>query len=78
MIVFGGIEAGALFDELVGADPSIMVEVGTEVSVAKDDGTWIARVEVCNDALHRYKLLRCARFTGFTVLVESSFVADTY
>ena len=39
LVFYHGIEAGALLDELVGGDLAVVVEVGTEIAVAEDDGT---------------------------------------
>lgn len=46
--------------------------------MSEDNGTGIARMEFGYDVFHGDELLRCACITGSTVLVETSFVADTY
>lgn len=36
LVLYHGIEAGALLDELIGGDFAVVVEVGTEVTVSAD------------------------------------------
>lgn len=76
-VLMHGIEAGTLLQVLIGSDPAIAVEVGTQVAMTEDDGFRESLMEVGDERSERLSLGFGTRVACLAVSVQASFVAHT-
>ena len=78
VVVFHGIEAGALFEPFGGGDAPVAIAVGREVAMAQDDGVGEEAVQVGEEGAEALALGRGAGVGGESEEVEAALVADAY